>query len=239
MSLVIKSWSVQTTPAAGQPHIRIVGRASGFMSFVLSTLGIDATTTLIVDSRHVEYESGSLAGFSRTIVPLEHISSTSYGQYKPWGKSLFILIIGIMLGGAIMGSSTASTIVGTLISLGAIALAGAYYMLNKSLSFGFREHGVKTVQDIQFKRSVIEGQEVNEQALRNMITLIEYLINPQGLTAPSFSLGGRPAAERMAEPAPTSLQKAAATVSPPKCPACQVPITGDEVFCGSCGHKLK
>lgn len=238
MSLVIKSWSVQSSPASGQPHIRIVGRASGFLSFILSMLGIDATTTLIVNARHVEYESGSLAGFTRRITPLEHISSTYYGQFKPWKKAVVILSLGVMFGFSIMGHSTTSTVVGTIVTLGAFALAGAYYVLNRSLTFGYLEHGVLTSYPFVFKRSVIEGQEINEDALRNMITLIEYLIKPQGLAQPNFASSGRPASGRMAEPAPTSAKQVVATVSPSACPACKASISPEEVFCGSCGHKL-
>lgn len=52
MALVIKSWSVNSNPAAGQPYVRIVGRESGIVSFILALVGIDATTSLIVTSRH-------------------------------------------------------------------------------------------------------------------------------------------------------------------------------------------
>jgi hypothetical protein len=239
MSLVIKSWSVQSNPSAGQPHIRIVGRASGLLSFILSLVGVDPTTTLLVNARHVEYESGSLAGFKRMITPLEHISSTYYGQFKPWKKTVVLLAIGLMIGTSIMGHSTMSTVMGTIVTLGAIALAAAYYVLNRSLTFGYREHGVITSPDLVFKRSVLEGQDINEDALRNMITLIEYLIKPQGLAQPNFASGGRPPSGRMAEPAPTSVKQVVPTSSPTACPACKAAITGDEVFCGSCGHKLK
>ena len=84
MALVIKSWQANSSAAPGEPYVSIVARESGLLSFVLSLLGIDATVKLQVTARHVFFEVGSLAGFNRLFVPLEHVCSSFYGRHKPW-----------------------------------------------------------------------------------------------------------------------------------------------------------
>ena len=227
MALVIKSWNVNPDATAGQPYVRIVARESGLISFVLSLVGIDPTTTFVVTSRHIEHEHGSLSGFRRTITPLNHVSSTHYGRFKPWKSALAIAAISIPLI--------------TAFGLGLIGIffAGLYYFLNRELALGFvADSGM--LSELKFKPSVIEGQDIKEDALRNIIALIEHLIKPDG-SAPQFSAdGGRPISNRMAEAAPTSInQVLAPSSSSTKCPSCGVAVEADEAFCGSCGHRLK
>ncbi len=221
MALVIKSWTVNSKPPAGQPHIRILGRESGLLSFLLSLLGIDATTTLVVNSRHMEYESGSLAGFVREITTMEHVSSTFYGRHKPWKQAMIIAAVFWVVGFYFMGHSTGSTVFGTIVLIVGLGLAALYYVLNRELTLGFRADSGQLHQ-LQFKRSVIEGQEINEEALRKIMILIEYLIKPTGegdLQIASLDISSSATAN--------------------DCPRCQKPITAQDFFCGSCGHKLK
>ena len=83
MALVIKSWSVKSNPASGEPYVKVVARESGFWSFVFSLLGIDATTTFQVTGTRIEFEQGSLSGFIRRLTTFEHVCSTFYGRFKP------------------------------------------------------------------------------------------------------------------------------------------------------------
>jgi hypothetical protein len=227
MTLVIKSWSVNPDASAGQPHLRVVGRESGIVSFVLSLVGISATTSLIVTSRHIEYERGSLSGFERSITPMSNVSATYYGRFKPWKLALAIATISVPLI--------------SFFGLGLIGIlsAGLYYYLNKKLTLGFVANSGKS-SSLVFKRSVIEGQEITEDALRNIIALIEYLIRPDG-TVPTFSAeGGRPASSRMADAAPTSIKQILPQASTGQnCPSCGTAVTADELFCGNCGHRLR
>lgn len=227
MALVIKSWNVNPDATAGQPYVRIVARESGLISFVLSLVGIDATTTFVVTSRHIEYERGSLSGLERSITPMNHVSSTYYGRFKPWKSALAIAAISIPL------------ITAFGLGLIGIFIAGLYYFLNRELTLGFMADSGKS-SGLIFKPSVIEGQDIKEEALRNIIALIEHLIKPDGST-PRFSAdGGRPTSNRMAEAAPTSIKQVLApSSSSTKCPSCGAAVAADEAFCGGCGHRLK
>lgn len=256
MALVIKSWSIKSQPAPGEPHVRVVARESGFWSFILSLLGIDATTTLEVSSTRIEFEHGSLSGFIRRMTPFGHVSSTFYGRHKPWKTALFILAVCFSIGSAI-GKAWALL---AFLLIGLIG-AGLYYFLNRELTFGFIEDS-GFAGAITFKRSVIEGQEINEEQLRKMIAVIEHQIKRQSAPLENIDIGGQPGNERFAAPAPTSLKEVFGGVAPPPvptapkapppaapqapaqaaprshCPQCNQPCTAADRFCGHCGHTL-
>lgn len=236
MSLVIKSWAVNSSPPSGEPHVRIVGRESGLFSFVLSLLGIDATTTFVANGRHIEHESGSLSGFQRRITPMEHISTTYYGHFKPWKSAVAIAVLGFLLGGGAGG------VIGSVIVLIGLGLAGVYYVLHRELTLGYvADCGLvrELPFELKFKRSVIEGQEINENSLRDIITLIEHLIKPIAGTEPMVVGSGRPVSDRIAGSAPTSVKELVTPAATTKCPSCQASTTPEEMFCGNCGHKLR
>ena len=250
MALVIKSWSVKSHPAAGEPYVKVVARESGFWNFIFSLLGIDATTTFQVTGTRIEFEQGSLSGFIRRLTTFEHICSTFYGRFKPWKTALGILGFCLFLGSAMQNGWAlfAFFVLGTVI-------AGLYYVLNRQLIFGFTD-AAGEVAAITFKRSVIEGQEINEDQLHKIIDVIENLIKRRDEHADEVNMGSGPQGARMAGPAPTSLRqvfdgpdelapnpltstavKPAASAT--SCPKCGNDISADDVFCGGCGHKLK
>lgn len=233
MALVIKSWFVNPNPPTGQLYVQIVGRESGLISFVLSLLGIDATTTLAVNARHIEFETGSLSGFERVITPMEHVSSTYYGRIKPWKTALIIAGLGLLL-----AYTAGGFLHGLIFLLIGVGLAGLYYVLARNLTLGYVADSGR-FGGLTFRRSVIEGQEINEDSLRNIITLIEHLIKPSGDSPNIAATGGRPTSDRAAGAAPTSIKEVLKPTAPMGCPKCGTPTTLDEAFCGSCGHKLR
>ena len=258
MALVVKSWKVTSHPAPGEPNVAIVARDSGLMSFVLSMVGIDATSTLQISSRHVFYEEGSLAGFTRRFVPLEHVASTFYGRIKPWKKTGFFIALSIGLGGMVSGAF------GMLVLLVGIALSLLYYFLNRTLTIGVIDVS-GTVTELSFGRSLLEGQEVDEKAAENVMRIVEHLIKPtEGVLLGDMSFGSTSGSGAMASAAPQTIADlgrnfglvspatpqsgSAAAAAPPvaataaksaSCPKCGHAVAADEVFCGGCGHKLR
>ncbi|OJT23957.1 hypothetical protein BO221_16355 [Archangium sp. Cb G35] len=169
MALVIKSWTATETPGADGIYVSIVGRQEGFFSWLLSVLGIDATTTLRVDRDTVYFEAGSLAGFQQRVIPLANLSSAYFGYAKPWQVAV---AIGVALGG--------------FFGLG-IVLGLLYYFLNKTLSLGIIENS-GVLSGIEFKRSVIEGQNINEQEGRRVCNIVKHLMmEAQGRPQPQLS----------------------------------------------------
>jgi hypothetical protein len=157
MALVIKSWSATEAPDADGSYITIVGRQEGLLSWLLSIMGIDATTTLRIDAETVYFEAGSLAGFQQRVIPLANLSSAYFGYTKPWQTAL---VLGVVLT--------------SFFGLGLI-VGPLYYFLNKELSLGVVEtSGV--LSGIEFKRSVIEGQNINEHESRRVTAIIQRLM---------------------------------------------------------------
>ncbi len=253
MALVIKSWSVKSNPALGEPYVKVVARESGLLSFILSLLGIDATTTLQVSATRIEFERGSLSGFIRRLTLFEHIGSTFYGRNKPWKTALVIFAIFSFIGSAIGNSGFGGTSWTSVFFLLGVLVAGLYYFLNRELTIGFTEDsGISSA--IQFKRSVIEGQEINEEQLQKIIDVIEHLIKQQKADIGPIDIGGAPSSARQAAAAPMTFKEVMQGPPPlptaqpvaakpaaraTTCSKCAAPITPDDVFCGSCGNKLK
>jgi hypothetical protein len=161
---VIKEWSSSGTPGRDGIYVRITGRKGGLVSWLLSLVGIDPTVSFIVDRGNVRFKVGSWAGYNSTVTPIANICSGHYGYSKPvWGV-LFWILAGIALLAPTFGVSL-------ILILGAIV----YYFLNKSMVLGVTYHSGGGNQ-FAFKRSVIEGQQIDELATEKIIAIIEMLI---------------------------------------------------------------
>ncbi len=160
---VIKSWKASPVPIDETgAHVKIVGRAGGLFSWLLAQLGIDPTVSITVLTNKVLYEQGSLSGSIKRVVPMSKMSSTFYGYTKPWKEAV---VIGIVCG----------MLTFWMFGLGAI-LGLVYYYLNKTLTLGIVEVG-GIVSSIDFKRSVIEGQRIDEPEARAVCDIIESLVD--------------------------------------------------------------
>lgn len=236
MSLVVKSWSIKSRPAGDEPFARVVAREAGLLSFLLSLLGIDATTSLVVTRHGFEFEQGSLAGFRRNMTPFNHVSTVFYGRFKPWKVTGVFIVFSL----SFLPLSVWLMLVGVVASL-------LFYYLNRELTVGFTESGGNNF-GIVFKRSVVEGQEIDEVALRNFAVIVEALLRGDHKMLGAMSMGGAPSGARMAGVAPTNLGElvsgpklfeaaAAAASSALCCVKCTSTLTKGEVFCSTCGTK--
>ncbi len=155
---VIKSWKASDQPVDdSQNHIAISGRAEGLMGWLLAKVKISPTTSIAVSAKEIRFTQGSFAGSLTRVIPLENVCSTRYGYYKPWREVLILFVT-----------------IGPLFGIG-IILAILYYFLNKSLTLGFVENsGVITY--IAFKRSIIEGQNIDEANAAYVSELTQALI---------------------------------------------------------------
>lgn len=157
---VIRRWQIAAQPIdEAKNYVVIEGRAGGFVSWLLSLVQISPIVKMEINGDRILFNQGSLAGTASRIIPLENISSTFYGYTKPWKESL---VLGIFLGAFTFGIGA---IVGVI-----------YYFLNKHLTVGFVEvSGV--VNAIAFKRSVIEGQNIDENQARAVADVTQQLID--------------------------------------------------------------
>lgn len=174
-ALVIKMWRVETKPAEGEKsHVKITGRQGGLIAWLLSRMGIDPTTTIQVGLERIEFSSSSLAGIESRLIPLQSVCSTYYGYHKPWKAALSIMFMFPLLASPAwtQGGSFGRFVL--LMGIG-VAIALVYYFLNRTLTLGFVEHS-GVVSGIRFKRSVIEGIDVNQEQAKTVCELLQRLI---------------------------------------------------------------
>lgn len=162
-AFVIKSWFASDQADVQGNYVNISGRAGGFVSWLLNLLGISPTVSLVVSADKVTFQKGSLEGTLHFITPLENTCSMFYAFKRPLKEAV---ILGIILGAA------------TFFTFGLIGIAIAilYYVLNKTLTIGFTDVGGRMSQ-IPFKRSVIEGQRIDEDNAARVCEIVQRLVD--------------------------------------------------------------
>lgn len=157
MSLVIKKWYAGDDANENGNFVHLVGREAGLLSWFLSIFKIDPTSEIEIKDNLIKFTSSSLAGQEKRIIPLKSITSAYYGYEKPWKTALVLTIL-------LMPVFFIGFIVGPL-----------YYFLNKNLTVGVVEAS-GWVGSFSFKRSIIEGQNINEEEAYKVIEIIRSLI---------------------------------------------------------------
>jgi len=162
-AFVIKSWSASSNPDADQNYVNILGRAGGLVTWLLNALGISPTVRLIVNGEKIIFQKGSLEGTFNYLTPLENTCSMFYAFKRPLKEAL---VLGVVLGAA------------TFFTFGilGIAIAILYYVLNKTLTIGFTDLGGR-MSEIPFKRSVIEGQVIDEAEAARVCDIVQRLVD--------------------------------------------------------------
>ena len=160
MALVVKQWECSNDPNEDGNYIHIVGREGGLVSWVLSLLGIDPVSEVEVKENLIKFSDSSLAGKELRVIPIKSLTSAYFAYEKPWKVAAAIIVIGLYL-------LSVNTWVGLLVTIAGVA----FYILNKNLSVAVVEASGWT-GDFAFKRSIIEGQNIDEQAGYEVIDVI-------------------------------------------------------------------
>ncbi len=170
---VIKAWYASNLPNRDGNYIFIEGRQEGLISWLLSLLKIEPTFEIRVTANEVRFSEGSFQGRNETITPMRSISTTLWGFEKPIIKAVILFFI---LTPIFVSIVTMMHPVLALIGLVAgFAIAFVVYFLNKIFTVGFvANSGIQ--QSIRFKKSVIEGQEINEAQAEYVSQIMIYLI---------------------------------------------------------------
>ena len=223
---VIKEWFASETPNQNGIYVDITGRKGGLIAFILSLVGIDPVVSLVVDRENVRFKEGSLNGSESWVTPIEKLCSGNYGYAKPFLGTAIWIVIGVALLVPSFG-----------VSLILILGAAFYYYLNKTTKIGvtYLDGGGN---GFAFKRSIIEGKNIDEVAAGRIVSIIEMIM--LGNEKPRVMR----AVERTVSKVAGSLGSAsenlsrAASVLALKCPGCGESITTEDAFCVSCGHTL-
>jgi len=173
-ALVIKEWKTDTKPIDDKNNfISITGRPSGLIAWILSLMGVDPTTRILVGVDRVEFTANSLAGTESRMLPLQGICSTYYGYHKPWKQALSYFSIGFFIAYFLMAAQLFTPALLVIFAGAVIGLV--YYFLNRELTLGFVENS-GVISGIRFKRSVIENIDVNEEQAKSACVIIQKLI---------------------------------------------------------------
>ena len=148
--------------------VRIVGRKSGLMDFLLSMAKIDATTVFEVYRDHIKFSEANLSGKTTTVLPLSAVSSTSSGFFKP----VLYLIVALFF---LIGLSSAFGLNGFLGGMVLAVILFIYYSLHKSLLVTATSHSSISAA-IAFKSSVIEGVKIGPELADEIIQIINQLV---------------------------------------------------------------
>lgn len=164
--LVLKTFTVNEAAPDGIA-VHIVGRKSGLIAWLLTVVGFDALTTLIVNETEISFKSSSLYGQMLKLVPISMISSTTCGYFKPFGFLLFgtvFAVVGVIfaIGGIVAGALI-------LIALGGILLG--LYWTSKSMIISLTAGGMEPV-GLRLRPSVIHGMSINLDKVAAAVTLI-------------------------------------------------------------------
>ena len=162
-AFVVKSWAASDSPDAQGKYIDIQGRAGGLVSWLLNLLEISPTVHLVVRADKISFEKGSLEGTLHFLTPMENTCSMFYAFKRPWKEAL--------IGGTLIGLLTFF-----LFAIPGIAFAVLYYVLNKTLTIGFTDIGGHT-REIPFKRSVLEGQVLDENEAAQVCDILQRLVD--------------------------------------------------------------
>jgi hypothetical protein len=146
--------------------LKIEGRASGILSWILALCGIDPVTSLSCNKQAIKFEETAIRHGKKTLnIPLVAITGVSAGINKPFGLLVFgiVFILGGIIGALPLPSYGGSGgKIGVLI-LGLIigAIFIILYSLKKTMLFSIYNGGDKPIATIRIKKSIIEGQSID------------------------------------------------------------------------------
>src|ERR1043166_1130910 len=185
-ALALKKFNVTGDPSQEEgPVIEIEGRKPGVIAFLLTLIGIDATTSLLVTPRDIRFRKGSLYGEITSMMPLTAVASAHAGFAKPIGLLIAAGVIMLAsLGGALgaaaehRGGGGAGAAIAILGFVVAAVLVVAYF-LSKKMAVFVESSGGATFGLI-FKRSVIEGVTVDIDKVKAVVAIIPELVKIGG-----------------------------------------------------------
>lgn len=170
--LVLQKFFLDSTGRA--PNlVEIQGRAQGFISWLLTAMSLDATTSLIVTRNEISFRSAKLSGERAIVVPLSSVASLQYGYSKPiiliW---LSVIIVGLSLWAGLSMNNSWLLLGG--FALSAILLIA--YVFSKKMAIAIETNGGMPPFGLSFKRGVIEGISVDLAQTRSAVEFINWAI---------------------------------------------------------------
>jgi hypothetical protein len=157
--------------------LRIEGRAQGLLSWFLSLIGIDPVTILSCNKQAIKFESSAIRQGKTTLnIPLVAVTGVSSGITKPFALLVFgiLFILGGIIGAILLPRNAGAVPRAVSFSFGAIVgtVFLIFYNLKKTMQFGIYNGGDKPIAALCFKKSIIEGQNIDESKYESAANVI-------------------------------------------------------------------
>lgn len=176
-ALVLKQFSTD----AYSGRVYVVGRQPGFMGWLLSAIGVDANTELTVTPTEVSFRQASLFGETVTVCPVSRVACASAGYAKPIE---YLIIAGL----------TAVTVIIPIVMIILFFLEKRMFVMVETTGGGSFA--------IAFKRSLIEGVEVNQEKAKEVLQILHRNVMVSAGAAPAANAPGAPMQGAGMQPAP-------------------------------------
>lgn len=168
---VLQKFQIQTSNK-NQPLVRVVGRAEGLISFILTHLGLSDQTHFELHHDRIFYRSNSLSLQVVNTVMMDQVTFTICTIYQP----IWVLVLGMLqlLGSVLMLLGVMW--IGSWISviLAFLAMFSAYFFwTNRFLVMGVQPSSGGVTFGIMFKRSIIENMEVDFGKVRKAMQIVD------------------------------------------------------------------
>jgi hypothetical protein len=161
--LVLKQFD--TDPPDGNTLLNLTGRPEGIIGWLLSSIGLEVTTTLSITQDFVYKNQSSLSGRFRQTVPADQVASTHCGYSM---NVLLLVLAPLALLVSLLAAASSETMwlfaIGILVAL----LLVVAFFLSKCLVIAFETTG-GTVLGVRLKRGLIENVPVGIEELSEVI----------------------------------------------------------------------
>lgn len=226
-ALVLKQFTINKTATGQAALVNIVGRQGGLISWVLTLIGLDTTSSLKVTPADISLRDTSLFGQQHSVIAISSISSVHCGYRKPISYffiSAVFLLLG--LGGSFSGGGFKAFFGGLIFA----AIFFAFYFLKKTIVIYMVPRAGAPIMGLSFKRSVVENVPVDIQQVELAIGIINSLvIRAQNLANVTSEEVMEEAAKKVVE---------SKSSAPQTCTHCGKPLEEGSRFCTSCGHGI-
>jgi hypothetical protein len=176
MTLVPKRWYADAKPNERHNYVEIEARDAGLFGWLLALLKINPTFFIGVGATQAVYQATSFTGYRKVILPIDSISSSFFGYYKPWKAAISLFMV--FFAGAYLLISFNEIGAGLGVLTAGMLIAMLYYFLNKELLIGLTDN-IGRDYSLVLKKSVIGNQEINEQQMELVTRILLAIINDQ------------------------------------------------------------
>jgi hypothetical protein len=154
----LQSWTASNEAVAEtKSYVAIQGRGEGFLSWLLSLIGIAPTASLAITGEDVKLTENNFSGDGSLVIPLEQVSSVRYGWSRPWRAAVWLAAI--IVGFGYMVAAAGHGFVGMgIVVLGAV-VAVVVYLQSRTLVIGFGAVGGERLE-FHFRPGKVGGEAV-------------------------------------------------------------------------------